>query len=61
MEFKDYLTGKNIAHDIFKESEQMLFSTWESAFIQMHPKSFTEQYKFQINKIRRKYPLKTEF
>jgi hypothetical protein len=61
MEFKDYLISKNIAPDVFKDSETSLFSTWENAFIQMHPNSFTEQYKFQINKIRRKYPLKTEF
>lgn len=61
MEFKDFLISKNIAPDVFRESEISLFFTWENAFIQMHPNSFTEQYKFQINKIRRKYPLKTEF
>ncbi|MEY4955390.1 MAG: hypothetical protein RI981_1475, partial [Bacteroidota bacterium] len=37
------------------------YAVWESAFNHMHENSFTEQYKFQLNKIRRKYPYKTEF
>jgi hypothetical protein len=61
MKFEDYLIHKNINSDVFKASETSLFLTWENAFIQMHPNSFTEQYKFQINKIRRKYILKNVF
>ena len=61
MDFNDYLISKNIVPSDFKEQESSLFFTWETAFLQMHPNSFTEQYKFQLNKIRRKYPLKTEF
>jgi hypothetical protein len=61
MDFNDYLISKNIATSVFKEQDENMFSTWETAFLQMHPNSFTEQYKFQLNKIRRKYPLKTEF
>ncbi len=61
MEFKDYLISKNIAPDAFKASETSLFVSWENAFLQMHPNSFTEQYKFQLNKTRRNYPLKKEF
>jgi hypothetical protein len=58
MEFNDYLTSKNINPDSFKASDISLYLTWEKAFIQMHPNSFTEQYKFQLNKTRRKYMLK---
>lgn len=61
MDFNDYLISKNIVPADFKEQESRLFLTWETAFSQMHPNSFTEQYKFQLNKIRRKYPLKPEF
>ena len=61
MEFKDFLSSKNIAADAFKASEVSLYITWENAFKLIHPNSLTEQYKFQINKIRRKYPEKLEF
>ncbi len=61
MEFDNYLISKNIAPIAFKTSESDLYLAWESAFKQMHENSFTEQYKFQLNKIRRKYPYKTEF
>lgn len=61
MEFDQFLISKNIAPDAFGTSESNLYAIWESAFKQMHEKSFTEQYKFQLNKIRRKYPFKTEF
>lgn len=61
MEFNDYLISKNISPDDFNASETSLYLTWEKAFIQMHPNSFTEQHKFQLNKIRRKYILKKVF
>jgi hypothetical protein len=61
MKFEDYLISKNINSDAFKASETSLYLTWENAFILMHPNSFTEQYKFQLNKIRRKYILKNAF
>lgn len=61
MEFDNYLISKNIASITFSTSERELYIAWESAFNQMHANSFTEQYKFQLNKIRRKYPLKSEF
>jgi hypothetical protein len=57
MKFEDYLLSKNINSEAFKASETSLYLTWENAFILMHPNSFTEQYKFQLNKIRRKYIL----
>lgn len=61
MEFENYLISKNIAPLDFNTAERELYLAWESAFKQMHENSFTEQYKFQLNKIRRKYPYKTEF
>lgn len=61
MEFDNYLISKNIEPIAFNTSESELYKTWKSAFNQMHENSFTEQYKFQLNKIRRKYPNKTEF
>ena len=61
MEFDQYLISKNIAPVAFLSSESNLYAAWECAFKQMHENSFTEQYKFQLNKIRRKYPYKTEF
>jgi hypothetical protein len=61
MEFDNYLISKNIAPIAFKTSESDLYLAWESTFKQIHENSFTEQYKFQLNKIRRKYPHKTEF
>ena len=61
MEFDNYLISKNIAPLAFSFSESELYTAWEYAFKQIHENSFTEQYKFQLNKIRRKYPLKTEF
>lgn len=61
MDFEAYLISKNISPDAFHTSESNLYTDWKSAFMQMHENSFTEQYKFQLNKIRRKYPFKTEF
>ncbi len=61
MDFNDYLISKNIAPAPFKDSAIDLYLIWEMAFKQMHENSFTNQYKFQLNKIRRKYPIKTEF
>ena len=60
MEFSEYLLQKNISSAHFSAVEPALFQTWSNQFILMHPSSFTEQNKFIINKIRRKYPLKKE-
>lgn len=60
MEFNEYLTQKNISSSHFQASEPLVFLSWSQSFQQMHPASFTEQNKFIINKIRRKYPLKKE-
>jgi hypothetical protein len=60
MEFSEYLIQKNICSASFSATEPALFRNWSDAFILLHPASFTEQNKFIINKIRRKYPLKKE-
>ncbi len=60
MEFKDYLAQKNICSTSFSAADPVLFQTWSTTYNLLHPNSFTEQNKFIINKIRRKYPLKKE-
>jgi hypothetical protein len=60
MEFSDYLAQKNICSTSFLAGDPSLFQTWTTAYNLLHPNSFTEQNKFIINKIRRKYPLKKE-
>ena len=46
--------------EIGQSSEPMIYKNWSDTFILLHPASFTEQNKFIINKIRRKYPVKKE-
>ncbi|WP_395618620.1 hypothetical protein [Aquirufa sp.] len=60
MEFKDYLIQKNICSISFSAADPSLFQIWSTTYNLLHPNSFTEQNKFIINKIRRKYPLKKE-
>jgi hypothetical protein len=60
MEFSEYLIQKNICSSSFSAGELALYQSWSEAFSLQHPSSFTEQNKFIINKIRRKYPLKKE-
>ena len=60
MIFEDYLISKKIDRNLFQNLDSDLFKSWESTFNQIHPLSFTEQNKFIINKIRRKYPIKED-
>jgi hypothetical protein len=60
MTFSDYLVSKNIDEVSFAAQDAQTFSTWKSMFEQVHAASFTEQKKFKINQIRRKFLLKTE-
>jgi hypothetical protein len=57
MNFEDYLQTKKINLQTFQTGNPQQFSLWQQAFSQMHPDSFTEQFKFQINKTRRLYPI----
>jgi len=56
-EFIEYLEGKRIDALAFKKSDEILFTTWEREFMQMHPKSFTSQKLYLINNIRKQYLL----
>ena len=60
MTFDEYLISKKIDRNLFKNSDYDLFHSWESAFNQIHPLSFTEQNKFIVNKIRRKCRIKVD-
>jgi hypothetical protein len=57
MTFDDYLISKKIDRNLFENLDSNLFRTWENTFNLIHPLSFTEQNKFIINKLRRKYPI----
>jgi hypothetical protein len=60
MTFEEYLISKKIDQNLFKNSDSDLFHSWETMFNQIHHLSFTEQNKFIVNKIRRKYPMKED-
>ena len=60
MTFEEYLISKKIDRNLFQNLDSDLFHSWENTFSQIHPLSFTEQNKFIINKIRRKYPIKVD-
>ncbi len=60
MTFEEYLISKKIDRNLFKNSDSDLFHSWENMFNLIHPLSFTEQNKFIVNKIRRKYPTKED-
>ncbi|RXK52094.1 hypothetical protein ESB04_00105 [Aquirufa rosea] len=57
MDFETYLISKKIDELAFKTNDIDLYSTWLYEFNQLHEVSFTDQKRFQINRIRRKYPL----
>jgi hypothetical protein len=54
-EFEKYLIDKKISPEKFKSGEPPVYEEFEMLFMQMHPKSFTAQKLYLINKIRRKY------
>jgi len=60
MTFEEYLISKKIDRNLFQNLDSDLFYFWENTFSKIHPLSFTEQNKFIINKIRRKYPIKVD-
>ncbi|BDC97955.1 hypothetical protein PEPS_02360 [Persicobacter psychrovividus] len=57
MEFIEYLRSKNINPNLFEKNDTDKYQLWNQEFSQMHPKSFTMQKLFEINNIRRKFPL----
>ena len=57
MDFTQYCEIKKIDVLRFKMEEPELYNELESYFQEIHPESFTQQKKFLINPIRRKYPM----
>jgi hypothetical protein len=60
MNWEEYCISKKIDSNAFKLKEEYRWNEFKTIFEQMHPNSFTEQKKFLINDIRRKYRLKEE-
>jgi hypothetical protein len=60
MTFSEYLISKNIDESSFFATDSAVYNQWKMLFDQLSPNSFTDQKKFKINQIRRKYVLKSE-
>jgi hypothetical protein len=60
MTWEEYCIKKKIDSAAFKKGEPEKWEELRNIFEQVHPNSFTEQKKFLINGIRRKYNLKEE-
>jgi hypothetical protein len=60
MNWEEYCISKKIDSNAFKLKEPAQWDEFKAIFEQIHPNSFTEQKKFLINDIRRKYRLKEE-
>ncbi len=60
MTFEAYLLEKKINSEAFKSLEADKWESFRQLFEQMHPNSFTNQKKFLINDLRRKYLLNNE-
>ncbi|HLT71408.1 MAG TPA: hypothetical protein VKZ75_02090 [Cyclobacteriaceae bacterium] len=58
MTFEEYLIGKKIDSQRFREQEPEVWIAWEQDFKQQHPASFSAQKLYLINPLRRKYHLK---
>ena len=57
LSFEAYCRKKKIDPDLFLQADPLRFAEWKTIFDQVHPDSFTEQKKFLINPIRKKYLL----
>jgi hypothetical protein len=55
--WEEYCQKKKINAENFKLREPEKYKEWQTLFETVHPNSFTEQKKFLINNIRRKYPI----
>ena len=60
MDWEEYCISKKIDSEAFRLKETARWTELKTIFEQVHPNSFTEQKKFLINDIRRKYRLKEE-
>lgn len=57
MTWEEYCIKKKIDSKAFKAAEENRWQELKGLFEQVHPNSFTEQKKFIINDLRRKYLL----
>lgn len=55
--FQEFLKRKNIDATAFSHYEPELFREWQQLFAQVHEESFVMMRKFQLNPIRRRFPL----
>ncbi len=55
--FEAFLSRKNIDAAAFSLQEPEVFREWQQLFLQVHAESFVMMRKFQINPIRRRFPL----
>jgi hypothetical protein len=59
MTFEQYLGEKKINYETFLWDDPQEYERLKTTFNLSHPESFTAQKKFLINKLRRKYVVKT--
>lgn len=57
MTWEEYCISKKIDSKAFKENDPLKWLELKDIFEQVHPNSFTEQKKFLINDIRRRFLL----
>ncbi|GAA4437849.1 hypothetical protein GCM10023091_17610 [Ravibacter arvi] len=57
MTFEEYLSGKKIDAEKFRQKQPDRYQEWATLFAEIHPDSFTMQKKFLINDIRRLFHL----
>jgi DNA recombination-dependent growth factor C len=57
MTWEEYCISKKIDSKAFKENDPLKWDELKNIFEQVHPNSFTEQKKFLINNLRRRYLL----
>ena len=60
MTWEEYCIKKKIDSEAFRKGEPQKWQELKFIFDQVHTNSFTEQKKFLINDIRRRYHLKEE-
>lgn len=60
MTWEEFCRSKKIDPKLFLEQDAARYHELKVIFEQVHPKSFTEQKKFLINDLRRRYLLKEE-
>ncbi len=60
MDWEEYCIKKKIDSAAFKAAEPQRWAELKGIFEQVNPNSFTEQKKFLINDLRRRFHLKEE-